>query len=607
MKSKIKFLKRFFEPSLLDKKSALRVFAHGIIESFIILTLPLLFIPKISGFLFAGDMQSAMKYSVVALSIFIILFTIKMKYMYYWFWAMNVPLSRVMYSKYISQLVRIDSTVFEKGGTGYYLSKFNAGVNSLASTNRELLENMPQVVMNVTVSVILAFGIGLYYGLGILIILIIFAIVIIYFYREEVRLIYPSVELVNQTSNDISRIIMSRQEILYSDKASLETRLVDNLQNKIFEIEKNAYKYSIRRMSPMWVFPFTVTIIIFTLQSFGFIKLNISQLTLVILISNVLGYIVADIFRVIGATFDNYKNIKSFWEMMDEEKIKGYDEGEQFVHRGGEIELSSVYFNYNSGENEIENMKEHNVDMINDGVKVENEVKVKNVLENFNLKIKAGSKVALVGRSGSGKTTIAKLISGYMRPSEGQVIVDGQDLAGVSLKSYYKYIGYLTQEPMVFDGSIRENLVYALSEEEAATVSEERLIEILKLAQCNFILENAKGMEAQIGEKGIRLSGGERQRLAIAKLMLKDPEIIILDEPTSALDSFSEESITIALNELFKGRTVIIIAHRLQTVKSADEIIVLEAGQIVERGDHKTLISREGGVYAKMLEMQSGF
>jgi ABC-type multidrug transport system fused ATPase/permease subunit len=230
----------------------------------------------------------------------------------------------------------------------------------------------------------------------------------------------------------------------------------------------------------------------------------------------------------------------------------------------------------------------------------------KMVLKDFSLKIKAGSKVALVGRSGSGKTTIAKLISGYMRPTSGQVIVDGQDLAEVSLKSYYKYIGYLTQEPMVFDGSVRENLLYAVSEEDAKTITEQQINEVLKKAQCEFILQMQDGLETQIGEKGIRLSGGERQRLAIAKLFLKNPEIIILDEPTSALDSFSEEAVTKAMEELFKGRTVIIIAHRLQTVKRADEIIVLEDGEIKERGSHTELVQK-GGHYAQMLEMQSGF
>jgi ABC-type multidrug transport system fused ATPase/permease subunit len=224
------------------------------------------------------------------------------------------------------------------------------------------------------------------------------------------------------------------------------------------------------------------------------------------------------------------------------------------------------------------------------------------ILKNFNLTVKGGEKIALVGKSGSGKTTIAKLVSGYMNPTSGTVLVDGQDLSEVSLKSYYKYIGYLTQEPMVFDGSIRENLLYAVS----GPVPDEEIWEALRKANCEFIDKMDNKLETQIGEKGIRLSGGERQRLAIAKLFLKNPEIIILDEPTSALDSFSEDLITKALNELFKGRTVIIIAHRLQTVKKADRILVIENGEIVEEGKHDELILKNSH-YAQMLELQTGF
>jgi ABC-type multidrug transport system fused ATPase/permease subunit len=164
----------------------------------------------------------------------------------------------------------------------------------------------------------------------------------------------------------------------------------------------------------------------------------------------------------------------------------------------------------------------------------------------------------------------------------------------------YTHIGYLTQEPMIFDGSIKDNLLYAI--EDISSVTDEVLWSVLWAAECEFV----KDLEAQIGEKGIRLSGGERQRLAIAKLMLKNPEIIILDEPTLALDSFSEEKITQALDVLFKGRTVVIIAHRLQTIKKADNILVTEEGKVIEEGKHDELMNKKG-VYYRMVELQSGF
>ena len=183
-----------------------------------------------------------------------------------------------------------------------------------------------------------------------------------------------------------------------------------------------------------------------------------------------------------------------------------------------------------------------------------------------------------------------KLIAGYLKANKGDILIDGQKLSETSLKSYYQDIGYLTQEPSVFDGTVRENLIYALGEEE---INETHLQHILTLSKCEFIYDLPQGLDTEIGERGVKLSGGQKQRLAIAKIFLKDPKIIILDEPTSALDSQSEKSITEAMHELFQNRTVLVIAHRLQTVKHADEIIVIDQGKIIERGNHKSLLAQK--------------
>jgi ABC-type multidrug transport system fused ATPase/permease subunit len=163
-------------------------------------------------------------------------------------------------------------------------------------------------------------------------------------------------------------------------------------------------------------------------------------------------------------------------------------------------------------------------------------------------------------------------------------------------------VGYLTQEPSVFDGTIRENLGYGVDEID----DEQVLHQALEDAQCQFVYELANGLDTEIGERGVRLSGGQRQRLAIAKMFVKNPHIILLDEPTSALDSESEHQVTLAMDKLFEHKTVIIIAHRLQTVKHADEILYIEDGQIVEQGNHKQLMKLKGKYYA-MVELQSGF
>lgn len=236
------------------------------------------------------------------------------------------------------------------------------------------------------------------------------------------------------------------------------------------------------------------------------------------------------------------------------------------------------------------------------------------IVEDFTCVFQGWKKAALVGSSGSGKSTLVKLLIGYLHLTWGSISIDWQKLDDIALMSYYKHIGYLTQEPNVFDGTIRENMLYGLSAEafeEDVAVINEKLDAALRMAKCDFVYELLEGVDTEIGEKWIRLSGWQRQRLAIAKIFLKDPKIIILDEPTSALDSFSEEAITEAMHNLFEGRTVIIIAHRLQTVKAADEILVLdkqpgEGAQVIERGTHEELV-KQWWYYARMLEVQTGF
>jgi len=224
------------------------------------------------------------------------------------------------------------------------------------------------------------------------------------------------------------------------------------------------------------------------------------------------------------------------------------------------------------------------------------------VFQNFNLSIKGWTKTAFVGESWGGKTTLIKLLAWYIRPDKWEIEIDGQKLSEIKLTDYYKHIGYLTQDSSVFDGTIHENLVYALDSEP----KKEALEHVIKLAKCEFIREFEKWLETEIGERGVRLSWGQKQRLAIAKIMLKNPNIILLDEPTSALDSFNEEQISIALHNLFKWKTVIVVAHRLQTVKQADRICYIEQWKIIEEGTHDELV-KLGGRYKKMLDLQSGF
>lgn len=222
------------------------------------------------------------------------------------------------------------------------------------------------------------------------------------------------------------------------------------------------------------------------------------------------------------------------------------------------------------------------------------------VLEDISFKVKAGQMVAIVGKSGEGKSTLVDLISRYNIPQQGKILFDGIDIARLNLEDLRKNIAIVPQEINLFNDSIKNNIAYANLE-----ASEEEIIQAAKLANCHhFIDKFPKKYEQIVGEKGVKLSTGQKQRVAIARAILRNPRILILDEATSALDSESEKYVQSALEEVMKDRTTFVIAHRLSTIRKADLILVIENGRIVESGDHKELMNH-GGVYKKLSELQN--
>ncbi|MGK0253492.1 MAG: ABC-type multidrug transport system fused ATPase/permease subunit [Mariniflexile sp.] len=229
----------------------------------------------------------------------------------------------------------------------------------------------------------------------------------------------------------------------------------------------------------------------------------------------------------------------------------------------GDLEFSDVSFSYDEG---------------------------KEVLHHINFTAPAGSVTALVGSSGSGKSTLAGLSATFLTPKSGKVTIDNQDLSKVKLSSYRQYLGVVLQDEFLFEGTIRENILFP-----RPNATETELENAVKAAYVNEFTDRFDdGLDTLIGERGVKLSGGQRQRLAIARAILANPKIIILDEATSSLDTESEALIQKSLDELIKDRTTIVIAHRLSTIKKADQILVVEAGHIVERGNHEELITLQG-------------
>jgi len=222
-------------------------------------------------------------------------------------------------------------------------------------------------------------------------------------------------------------------------------------------------------------------------------------------------------------------------------------------------------------------------------------------LDEVDFSIRAGECVAVVGPSGGGKSTLLRLTIGFRRPTSGSVLLDGRDMESIDMRSWRRFISVVPQESVLFEGTIRENILFGM-----ADVDEARFAEILTAANVlEFVERLPEGLNTRVGEGGARLSGGQRQRLAIARALVRDPRVIVLDEPTSALDVMSEKLVQEAIERLVRGRTTLIVAHRLSTIRNADRVVVMEKGRIVESGTYDELAARPDSAFKRMKDLQS--
>lgn len=279
-----------------------------------------------------------------------------------------------------------------------------------------------------------------------------------------------------------------------------------------------------------------------------------------------LSKVIAHIQRALAAA-DRVFNVLDMPEL-----IKNVPDAKELPHVKGNVEFQNVSFTYDTEEP---------------------------ILNNVSFKAEPGQVVALVGPSGAGKSTVASLLPRFYEVTDGKIVVDGYDIREVTMESLREQVGIVPQETMLFNGTVYDNILYGRLD-----ATKEEIEAAAKAANAHhFIMELPNGYDTQLGDRGVNMSGGQRQRIAIARAILKDPQILILDEATSALDTQSERVVQEALDRLMVGRTSFVIAHRLSTIKNADKILVMEKGKIVEEGSHEELMARNG-LYAHLYQIQ---
>ncbi|UZD21724.1 ABC transporter transmembrane domain-containing protein [Algoriphagus halophytocola] len=474
-----------------------------------------------------------------------------------------------------SRLVRLPMTFFDKRRTGELISRITSDVSLLQDTfSVTLAELFRQVVTLVAGVGFLLFNTPklTLFMLATFPILVVIAMVFGKFIRK----------LSKSTQDELAGANVIVEETLQSITTvksfageAYESARYGNGLNRVVGVALRAAKYRGAFISFIIfvLFGGIVAVMWYGASLVGAGEMSVGELVSFVLYTTFIGGSIAGLGDIYGQVQKAIGSSERVLEILDEEAEPV--SGSNTLRLEGKISFDHVGFHYPTRP-EVE------------------------VLKDLTFHVKSGEKVALAGHSGAGKSTIIQLLMRFYEVQKGEILVDDKPLQDWNLENLRQQVGIVPQEVLLFGGSIRENIAYAKTD-----ATEEEIIEAAKKANAwQFISKFPEGLDTLVGERGVKLSGGQRQRVAIARAILKDPSILILDEATSSLDAESESLVQEALDELMKGRTTIIIAHRLATIRKVDRIYVLSDGEIIEQGNHAELLGQEDGFYANLVRLQ---
>lgn len=458
----------------------------------------------------------------------------------------------------LKKLKTIDYLEYQKLGTG----KLTQRVEDGASSSRDILVNfylktirylLPTGLFSLIFIYQVKKELVLFIFLGYVIVIIVSNLILKRLYRLKENIL-DNQELLNKhLVRGFMELVVFRTNKKYDTEIKITEEGIKNIVNA---------KTKIKLVHEIFftVFALIVNILKVVVLAYSVLNSNLSVGAVVTVLS-LLGKAYEPI-AIFNVEYVDYKlnkvTVKKYLEFLDLKDDQNLTTGKRIKQIEGRVEFKNVSYSY---------------------------LKEKKLIENLSLKINNNEKVALVGESGSGKSTIIKLIIGLIKNESGKILIDGNDLSKINLNDFYEYVTYISQESPIFDGTLRENLVLDKN------ISDKEIKEVLKLVSLEkFLNRLEKGLDTELGEKGIRMSGGERQRVALARLFFDDSKIIILDEATSAMDNITEKEVMKNILKRLKNKTIIIIAHRLETIKDVDKIFLLKDGKILEQGNYQELL-----------------
>lgn len=573
---KINIIKRFFAP--IKEKPIL------LIKPFLVSCLWIIF-PLITVEIFkrATVCIQNWEYEWIRQYVFIYIW-ISILWVSLWFLLKNVDLvsvneieKKIQWERF-NKYFKLDNTDVEKLWTGKMQAIMSKWISTWKSLFHKLNSSIPAILITWIFALVQIYqALWIWYCIWFFILPFIVIFFIQYFNSYAIPWRKKRANILTDYNRHFVKILMSKMEIVQNWKEKTEIVKWNIILDEAIEAKKKVCLYLLSIWESVRIFWHALNIFILWywihLVNVGW---DLSIFVWLIVCSTLFTWAMEKFSSFYKEFTNEFADVEKMWDTFDNmSNMKNIKSKKSFECKHWDIDIENISFGY---------------------------IEDKYVFDKFSLKIKWGKKTALVWESWSGKSTLIKLIAGYLVPDDGVIYVDDQNISDINIYDYFAKIWYLTQDPSVFDGTIYENLVYALKEQP----SDAELKKAIKAAKCEFIYDFTDWLQTEIWERWIRLSWGQKQRLAIAKIMLKNPNIILLDEPTSALDSFNEEEISQALNNLFKWKTVIVVAHRLQTVKSADRILLFENGRVVEDWTHQSLIKKNWN-YKRMLDLQSGF